>query len=200
MTRPVSGPVVGPPERCAAVILAAGGSSRFGPGAKQLAQLGGRALVEIAVAAALDAEVFSAVAVVVGAVALDGVLPPSVVAVDNPDWRAGQATSLQAGVDWARSVGADQIVVGLADQPGVTAEAWRRVATASATEPILVATYEGRRGNPVRLDASVWDLLPVDGDEGARTLIRRRPELVGAVPCPGTMLDIDTPEDLERWN
>lgn len=200
MTRPVPGPVVGPPERCAAVILAAGGSSRFGPGAKQLAQLGGRPLVEIAVAAALEAGVFSAVAVVVGAVVLDAVLPSSVVVIDNPEWRTGQASSLQSGLAWARAEGIHRVVVGLADQPGVTAEAWRRVATDAGPEPIVVATYEGRRGNPVRLDASVWDLLPADGDEGARALIRRRPGLVGAVPCPGTMLDIDTLEDLDRWN
>ncbi len=187
-------------SRCAAVILAAGGSTRFGGDPKQLAVVKGRPLVRAAVDSALDASVFAKVAVVSGAASLDAVLPAEVVVIDNPQWAAGQASSLQAGLRWARQQGFERVVVGLADQPGVLSEAWRLVATADDDHPIVVATYEGRRGNPVRLDMSIWDELPTEGDEGARALIGRRPELAGAVPCPGTMVDIDTQEDLDRWN
>ena len=187
-------------SRCAAVILAAGGSARFGAGAKQLVPIHGRPLLLHAVQAALDSGVFDAIAVVCGAVPLDGVVPDGVVLVPNPAWASGQASSVRAGLQWAEGAGFDSVVVGLGDQPGVPSEAWRLVATADLAEPIVVATYGGQRGNPVRLHRSIWDLLPDEGDEGARALTRRRPELVGAVPCPGTMVDIDTQEDLDRWN
>ena len=90
--------------------------------------------------------------------------------------------------------------MGLGDQPFVGPEAWAAVATATGPEPIVVATYEGRRGNPVRLDREIWDELPTSGDEGARRLMTRRPELVGEVACPGNAADIDTQEELDRWS
>ncbi len=117
--------------------------------------------------------------------------------VRNRDWASGQLTSVRLAIDTAADLGAERVVIGLADQPFVTTDAWRTVARADG--PIAVATYGGRRGNPVALDAQVWDLLPDHGDEGARSLMRIRPDLVREVACSGSPADIDTTEDLRRW-
>ncbi len=184
----------------AAAVLAAGGSTRFSDGPKQLAELRGRPMVASAVEAPLAVAELAAVFVVSGAVDLHGVLPAGAIVLDNPRWRDGQATSLAVAVHAARVGGFDALLVGLADQPFVGADAWRSVALADPTHPVLVATYGGHRANPVRLAAEVWPLLPDTGDEGARVLMRERPELVGEVACAGDGLDIDTVEDLERWS
>ena len=186
-----------------AVILAAGGSTRFTAGPKQMVEVGGRSMVALAVEAALEAACFDGVVVVQGAVDCRPALGASVdrsTIVTNPGWSDGLASSLQVGLAEAERCGACAVVVGLADQPGVGAPDWRTVALADATSPIVVAEYGGRRGNPVRLERSVWGLLPTTGDEGARALMARRGDLVTAVACPGDASDVDTVEDLERWN
>lgn len=182
----------------AAVLLAAGGASRFGDGAKLLATFRGRPLVSWALDAALGAGLDELI-VVQGATDLDSVVPEEATLLGNDDWASGLATSLGVALDYCGRQGHRSAVVGLGDQPLVSAEAWRLV-EAERTTPIAVATYDGRRRNPVRLDGVVWPLLPSSGDEGARALMRSRPELVTEVPCPGDPIDIDTVEDLARWS
>ncbi len=180
------------------MVLAAGGGTRFqGHGHKLLADFRGRPLVEWALQAAVGAAL-DEVAVVVGAVDLGAILPPGVIVIDNPDWANGQATSLQAAVRWARERRHAAIVVGLGDQPLVPSSAW--AAVSATPSPVAVATFDGDRRPPVRLEESVWEMLPTTGDEGARVLMRRMPDLVHEVACEGQPVDIDSEEDLDRWS
>jgi CTP:molybdopterin cytidylyltransferase MocA len=182
----------------AAVVLAAGGGTRFGgPGHKLLAGFRGRPLVWWALAAA-EAARLDEVAVVVGAVDLGVAVPEGVRVIENPDWTSGQASSLQSAVSWAFERQHEAVVVGLGDQPLVPSSAW--AAVAASASPVAVATFHGQRRPPVRLDRSVWSLLPTAGDEGARVLMKQRPDLVREVICEGQPADIDYEEDLNQWN
>ncbi len=124
----------------------------------------------------------------------------------NDEPERGIASSLQCAL---RSLEPDAtvaaVVVGLADQPLVGAQAYRRVAQAHAGGAGLAyATYGGVRGNPVLISRSYWpEAMALVGDEGARVLFRRHPAV--AVPCEdtGAAADVDTPQDLaeleSRW-
>lgn len=182
-----------------AALLAAGGGTRYtADHHKLLGTLRGRPVWEWSLQHVLAAG-FDSVVVVTGAVEL--ALPDGVVACHNATWRDGQAGSVQVAIHAARALGASAVTIGLADQPFVTSEAWREVAQAPTEHLIVIASYDGVPGpNPVRLDAQVWPHLPVTGDSGARDLIRLHPEWVCPVACLGSVADIDTLEDLERWN
>lgn len=186
----------------AAVLLAAGAGSRFKSSEingrhKLLAELRGRPVIAWSLDAVLTA-MFNDVFVVTGAVDLDDLLPPEVTAVHADRWAEGQALTIQAGIAAADAAGHDAVVVGLGDQPFVPASAWRAVGASRG--PIVAASFDGAVRPPVKLERSVWELLPTQGDMGARELIRTRPDLVSAVPCSGNAADIDTTEDLARWN
>jgi CTP:molybdopterin cytidylyltransferase MocA len=182
-----------------AIVLAAGGGSRFG-GGKLLARFGGQPLIEAVLDNLREAPV-DEVIVVVGADA-EGLREVceryDVRIVENEEWERGQSTSVLAGL---RACAGDAAVVLLGDQPLVGAGAAGRLVAAFAEgAKIAVATYGGKRRNPVLFSREVWPLLEaeLDGDEGARPVLRRYSELVVEVPCEGVgdPADVDTREDL----
>jgi CTP:molybdopterin cytidylyltransferase MocA len=189
------------PSEVSVIVLAAGGGSRFG-GGKLLAKLGGRPIIETVLHNLREAPV-DEIIVVVGADAqrLRGVCEAyGVRIVANEEWERGQSTSVLAGL---RACGGEAAVVLLGDQPFIGAEAVERlVAAFSEGAKVAVATYGGKRRNPVLFSREVWPLLEAElaGDEGARSVLRRHPELVVEVPCEGVgdPADVDTREDLRR--
>jgi CTP:molybdopterin cytidylyltransferase MocA len=185
----------------AGVVLAAGAGTRYvasgGVGHKLLALVDGQPLVVLVQRAALAAGL-DEVMLVEGALDLSAHCLEGVTLLRNDRWAEGIATSLQTALGRAAAVGHGAVVVGLADQPGVAADDWRTMAAASDVPPIAVAVRDGRRGNPVRLARAAWPFLPDTGDEGARALMRERPDLVQEVPCASPSWDVDTADDLER--
>jgi CTP:molybdopterin cytidylyltransferase MocA len=188
------------PRRTAlGVLLAAGAGSRFtGSHHKLLAPLKGAPVLSYAVSAMLSAGFEECIAVT-GSIPLTDLLE-GVTDVHNAEWATGQRSSVLAAIDYAQNHGFESIVVGLGDQPFIEADAWKAVANAES--PIAIATYDGVRGNPVKLSSSVWELFRStegDPDTGARDVIRLHPELVREVACKGNSADIDTTEDLSKW-
>jgi molybdenum cofactor cytidylyltransferase len=193
-----------PVRSIAALVLAAGRSSRMGGANKLLAEIGGRPLVRIAVEQALASQA-RPVIVVTGhqrervEAALAG-LPVDF--VHNPYFADGLGTSLKTGIA-ALPAQSDGVIVCLGDMPQVDAAMINRLI--GAIDPakgalIAMPTIEGQRGNPV-----VWsrrffpDLMAVEGDVGARYLIGRYTEAVAEVPLSGkaALTDVDTPEVFE---
>jgi CTP:molybdopterin cytidylyltransferase MocA len=186
----------------AGVLLAAGEGSRFGQ-PKALVELNGQTLAERGVGL-LRAGGADPILVVTGAVPLelDGTLT-----VDNPQWRTGMGSSLRAALhaltEGGSGTNVGAVVVALADQPLVGAEAVARLIAAYRDgASVAVAAYGGQPRNPVLLAREHWPevVATATGDQGARTFLRTRPELVTLVECgdTGRPDDIDTPADLAR--
>jgi molybdenum cofactor cytidylyltransferase len=183
--------------RVAAVVLAAGASTRFGE-PKQLALLGGERLLERAVRIALEAGC-EPVMVVLGARAAEieaGCELRAAKVVLNEAWAEGMASSVRAGLG-ALLQDVSGIVLMTCDQPAVTAGHLRKLTAAgesAATRVTAGSSYAGRVGAPAFFPVDRFsELMGLRGDQGARSLLQASL----AVELPGGELDIDTVESLE---
>jgi len=189
----------------AGVLLAAGEGSRFGR-PKALVELDGQTLAERGVTL-LRAGGTDPVLIVTGAARVELRPEHQARTVYNGEWRTGMGSSLRAALraltelEAGPEIGA--VVVALADQPLVGAEAvGRLIAAYRAGAGVAVAAYGGKPRNPVLLAREHWPevIATATGDQGARAFLRARPELVTLVECgdTGRPDDIDTPADLEH--
>lgn len=121
--------------------------------------------------------------------------------VRNPDHREGLGASIRTGVA-ALPPGTGSVLVVLGDQPGVSPELMDRVlgGDPGRTAAIVAPVYPEGQGNPVLFRASVFpELLEVEGDVGARSVVERDPERVRRIVLERPMpRDVDTPDDLRR--
>jgi len=194
-------------SRTAAVVLAAGGSTRLGEEAKQLLpwQPGG-VLVGRAVEIALAAGAIDEVVVVTGHRAGEvqaALADRPVRAVFNPDWQSGQSSSVAAGLTaLGPEVGAAVFV--LADQPTVQPATIDRLVQRhrETLAPVIAPVYQGgQRGNPVLFDRRTFaELMALTGDVGGRPVIERHSAEVQRVEIDAPLpLGIETLEDYRRF-
>lgn len=196
----------------AGVLLAAGGSRRLGS-PKQLLTMHGVTLVERAARQLLDAGC-SPVLVVVGADSAtirDAVSMLPVECVENSHWERGMGTSIAAAVQSLNSVRCahtSAVLIATCDMPTVTVEHLQSLLATSGLGAHRVASaYTGTDGPPERgpvrgipavLPRADWPALAaLDGDQGARALLRDADTIT--VSLPNGQYDLDTPSDVAAW-
>ena len=184
------------------LLLAAGTSDRFGGENKLLATLDGTPIVRHA-AETLVKSAVDGTTIVLGheAPAVRATLDDLPVEfVVNPDYVAGQASSLKAGL--RTLLDSDAVVIALGDMPDVSVDTVDILIRTYRTGggDALAASYAGVRGNPVLFDRRYFEeILEVSGDVGARDILLTA-EQGGLVETkdPGVRRDIDEPGDMDR--
>ncbi|HYL98883.1 MAG TPA: molybdenum cofactor cytidylyltransferase [Blastocatellia bacterium] len=192
-----------------AIIPAAGTSSRMGEANKLLLPFRGRTVIENAVDTLLESRI-AEILIVVGfesekVIAALSEKPRRVKIVENPEYEVGMSTSIKAGVAVA-SAESEAIMIYLADMPLLEPADINRLIDSfreakDTKKSIVVPVFEGRRGNPVILDARLKaDILDVVGDIGCRRIIKNNPDKVSIVEMmtDHVVRDIDSPADYEE--
>ena len=182
------------------VVLAAGGSSRFGE-SKQLQVITGETLVHRAVRAAFECGA-KFVVLVTGAKRDEVASAVSdfdtLVITNNGEWESGLASSLRAGLEAAEAHRPfDGVLVTLADQPLMDAASLKTlIAPFDREHRIIASRYAGTIGVPVLIGAEyLSELMRLEGDRGAGPWLRAHREAVTSIEMPGAAVDVDTPED-----
>ena len=190
----------------AAVILAAGRSSRMGrPKARLRHVAADDTFVGHLIRTAQEARLDPILVVVAdGSTALAAeVERRGAKALINEAPDRGQLSSIVVGLEAADAAGASSVMIMPVDVPLLSPAVLEAVLAAAAAEDaqIVRATYAGQHGHPVLFKRSVFDeLRAADPSIGARAVVRANPARVKDVEVnePGVTLDIDTPEDYRR--
>jgi molybdenum cofactor cytidylyltransferase len=189
--------IFGVVEPTAGLVLAAGSGSRFG-GRKLLAPIHGKPMLQHVLDLCADAQL-ARVVVVLGndADEIEAACSwRSELRVRNQTPENGISGSVRSGL-WTllRLNSIERVAVLLGDQPFLSLAQLK--AALDVRAQIVVPRYQGRPGNPVVLDRSVWSLASaLEGDQGFSQIFSAYPNLVSFVDIPGTNPDIDTPLDL----
>jgi molybdenum cofactor cytidylyltransferase len=181
-----------------AVILAAGGSSRFGS-AKQLAQFRGKSFVRQTADIAQQAGC-SPVVLVTGSNAAKVSNQVTTPAVENKNWREGIGSSIRLGVEYLMGLKPDvsAIVFLVCDQPLLHADVISKLVALhrESGKEIVASRYADTLGVPALFGHTVFrELLSLSGENGAKKIILENCNRVTEVPFPQGNLDIDTPAD-----
>ncbi len=190
----------------AILLLAAGASRRMGQ-PKQLLKINEQqTLLEHTIHAA-QATPCQQITVVLGANATaiqTAIHTTNISVVYNPLWEEGMGTSLRIGLknllDQNNSLAA--VIISVCDQPYLTADIFLNLLTQyqDTKSPIVVADYGQQRGVPALLDKEFFSqLLRLQGDTGARSIIKQHQALVTTIDFPKGAIDLDTPEAYQAY-
>jgi molybdenum cofactor cytidylyltransferase len=185
------------------ILLAAGGSTRLGQ-PKQFLEFEGKTLLRRA-AEAMCSSVCDPVVAVVGAEkerAEAELADLRIRVCFNQDWRSGMSSSIKVGLEELLLIdrNIDAAVITLCDQPFVDAQTINQLAQtfAETRKEVVAAKYGGVVGVPALFSPAMFDaLFKLEGDKGARDLIRDRNASIATIEIKEAAIDIDTPEDMD---
>ncbi|HVP21457.1 MAG TPA: selenium cofactor biosynthesis protein YqeC [Anaerolineaceae bacterium] len=185
----------------AGIVLAAGGSTRFGK-SKPLLDWKGKPFVHKIVQTAMDAGLNPILVITgyEGEAVRDAVIDLGVKFVFNPDWISGQASSVKAGLQALPDETGGAIFL-LADQPQVTVTLLKAELDLYRQQlpPVIAPIIDGRRANPVLFDRAAFPALQtISGDSGGRQVFSQFQVSWLEWNDRSQLLDVDTPEDYER--
>jgi molybdenum cofactor cytidylyltransferase len=188
----------------AAVVLAAGGSTRFRK-PKQFVLFQDETFIRRIVRAAIETDC-APVVVVTGedsARVTSELTRFTVTIAMNPDWQRGLGSSIVVGIRHAMNLApdVDAVILLACDQPFVTVAVLAQLIQLRLTsgKPIVASAYAETIGIPALFDRSCFpDLLRLKGDSGAKGIILTRPQDVASFNFPGGAVDIDTAADYEK--
>jgi len=188
------------------ILLAAGFSRRFGASNKLLQPMADGRPIALAAAQNLIQAIPTCIAVVrpenTALAALLQQAGLTVLACKESEQE--MADSLSAAIRFSTNFEAANhgLVIALADMPYIQPATIRTIANSlNSSESITIPTYHGQRGHPVGFAAKYRsELENLQGDEGARSIVKRYADAVRLLACEdaGILADIDTPQDLER--
>lgn len=192
-------------ENCAAIVAAAGLSSRFGPDDKLMTLINDEPLLSWSLAPVLKAGL-SQIVVVTGANddAVRRLFSRAPVAfVNNPTPAAGLGASIAKGAA-AIDDHVEGVFICLGDMPLTPADAFKQLAQLLGSDEACDAAapvYNGRRGHPVLFHRRhMAALRNLNGDDGARTILNApgMNMLSLNVADEGALRDMDVGEDLDQ--
>jgi molybdenum cofactor cytidylyltransferase len=186
------------------ILLAAGGSSRMGR-PKQFLPLEGETLLR-RTAKAMEQSLCDPVVAVLGAereIAEAELAEIKIEICFNPHWSSGMSSSIRAGLERLLAIGSDldAVVITLCDQPFVNAQTIDRLIETFATSgtQMVAAKYVGVAGVPALFSREMFDALSrLEGDKGARDLLRDPEASVATIEIEEAAIDIDTLDDIGR--
>lgn len=188
----------------AIIIVAAGSASRFG-GIKQLLHFNNKSLLQHAIDEALAsgaAQVIVVTGANTNAIEKEITLHEARLIVNN-NWTEGMAAGIVAGVraaiDFDYNV--QNIIISVCDQPFISASLFRDLfeALEQNAKHIVAAAYSDTVGTPALFTQKYFDaLLALQGDEGAKKILRANPNDLITIAFPQGNIDIDTKEDYQR--
>ena len=189
----------------AAIILAAGSSSRMGQ-SKQLISIAGETLLNKTINTVTQVGAVKTV-VVIGAnhqAIKPGSKSEVVEFIYNQQWENGMGNSLKFGLNHVmthfREIEAALFLV--CDQPLLDVQHLRKIVETfeQTKSPIVASFYSGKNGVPVLFHKSMFlELLNIDNQQGAKKIIELNSTLVKSVDFPNGAFDLDTPEDLREF-